>query len=145
MLAFNFDAFGLFLRLGHVKDITQVRKGFEMSLTPKDKVHGIIHTAAASAGAVGAGLAQLPMADHIPITAIQISMISAIALVHGRSIGEAGATSLLGTFTATIGGRAVSQFLVGWIPGIGNAINASTAAGLTEAVGWAAHAYFEDL
>jgi uncharacterized protein (DUF697 family) len=116
-----------------------------MSLSKKDKVHGVIHSAAAAAGGVGAGLAQLPMADHIPITALQVSMISAIALVHGRSIGEAGATSLLGTFSATMGGRAVSQWLVGWIPGVGNAINASTAAGITEAVGWAAHAYFEKL
>jgi len=84
-----------------------------MSLTRREKVHGIIHGAAASAAGVGAGLAQLPMADHIPISAIQISMISAIALVHGRTVSEAGATSLLGTFTATMGGRAVSQFLVG--------------------------------
>lgn len=36
---------------------------------------------------------------------------------------------------ATVG-RAVSQVLVGWIPGLGNAINASTAAALTESVGW---------
>ena len=33
-------------------------------------------------------------------------------------------------------GRAVSQVLVGWIPFVGNAINASTAAALTESVGW---------
>jgi uncharacterized protein (DUF697 family) len=33
---------------------------------------------------------------------------------------------------------------VGWVPGLGNAINATTAAGLTEAVGWAADAYFSD-
>jgi uncharacterized protein (DUF697 family) len=116
-----------------------------MTFTMKEKVHGVIHTASASAAAVGAGLAQLPMADAIHITAIQLSMISAIALVHGRSITEATATSLLGTFAATVGGRSISQWVVGWIPGIGNAVNATTAAGLTEAVGWAAHAYFEKL
>src|SRR5260370_41354238 len=111
-----------------------------MSLSLNEKVHGVIHTAAASAGAVGAGLAQLPMADSIPITAIQGSMISAIALIHGRSITEARAISLLGTFAATIADRTISEWLIGWVPGIGNAINASTAAGLTEAVGWAANA-----
>lgn len=116
-----------------------------MSFSKNEKVHGVIHAAAVSAGGVGAGLAQLPMADHIPITAIQVSMISAIALIHGRTIGEAGATSLLGTFSATMGGRIISQWLVGWIPGVGNAVNASTAVGITEAVGWAAHAYFEKL
>ncbi|HEY3771038.1 MAG TPA: hypothetical protein VGN44_20365 [Candidatus Angelobacter sp.] len=116
-----------------------------MSLSVQEKVHGVIHTAAASTAAVGAGLAQLPVADAIPITAIQVSMISAIALIHGRSISEATATSLLGTFAATVGGRTISQLLVGWIPGIGNMINASTAAGITEAVGWAANKYFENL
>jgi uncharacterized protein (DUF697 family) len=33
-------------------------------------------------------------------------------------------------------GRTASQALVGWIPGFGNAINMTTAAGLTEAIGW---------
>jgi uncharacterized protein (DUF697 family) len=36
----------------------------------------------------------------------------------------------------------LSQALVGWIPGVGNAINAATAAALTEAIGWAADGYF---
>jgi hypothetical protein len=35
---------------------------------------------------------------------------------------------------ATIG-RAASQALIGWIPGIGNIINATTAAAITEAIG----------
>lgn len=29
-----------------------------------------------------------------------------------------------------------SQVALGWFPGIGNVINATTAAGLTEAMGW---------
>ena len=36
---------------------------------------------------------------------------------------------------ATIG-RTASQVLIGWIPGVGNIINATTAATLTEAIGW---------
>lgn len=38
----------------------------------------------------------------------------------------------------------MSQFLVGWIPGIGNAINTATAAGITEAIGWIAVKNFFD-
>ena len=45
---------------------------------------------------------------------------------------------------ASIAGRTVSQFLVGWIPGIGNAINTATAAGITEAIGWMAVKNFYD-
>lgn len=115
------------------------------SMSKMGKVHSVIHTASASAAGVGAGLAQLPGSDSVPIVGLQTSMIVAIALIHGHAITKATAISLLGTFTATMTGRAISQLLVGWIPGIGNAINAATAASITELVGWAAHAYFADL
>ena len=71
-------------------------------------------------------------------------MIVGIGEVYGVNVTKAAATDLLLTFTATMAGRTASQWLVGWIPGYGNAINASTAAALTEAVGWAANAYFQD-
>jgi uncharacterized protein (DUF697 family) len=116
-----------------------------MSFNKDEKAHGIIHTASVAAAGVGAGLAQIPGSDCAVIVPIQVSMIIAIALVHDRKVTEATATSLLGTFTATMVGRTISQWLVGWMPGIGNLINASTAAGLTEAVGWSANAFFEEL
>lgn len=75
---------------------------------------------------------------------IQTTMIVGIAEVHGVRISKMMAADLLLTFAASMGGRAVSQWLVGWIPGWGNGINASTAAALTEAVGWAADAYFAE-
>ncbi len=37
--------------------------------------HGIIHAAAAAAGAVGAGLAQAPCSDAAVIVPIQVTMI----------------------------------------------------------------------
>jgi uncharacterized protein (DUF697 family) len=116
-----------------------------MAFTKTAKVHGIIHTASVSAGGIGAGLAQVPGSDNAVITPIQLGMISAIALVHGRKLSEAGATAMLGTFTAGLFGRAMSQWLIGWIPGFGNAVNAATAAGITESIGWAAHKFFERL
>jgi uncharacterized protein (DUF697 family) len=71
-------------------------------------------------------------------------MLTAIALEYGIPLTKQMAADLLLTFAATTGGRFLSQVLVGWIPGFGNAINASTAAALTEAIGWAADAYFDD-
>lgn len=44
--------------------------------------------------------------------------------------------AIIHTASASTVGRAASQLLLGWIPGFGNAINASTAAALTESVGW---------
>ena len=111
-------------------------------LSTNQKVHGIVHSAALAAGAVGAGLAQIPGSDAPILTGIQTTMIIAIAHEHGAAITKAAAADLLLTFTATLVGRGVSQFLVGWVPGWGNAINATTAAAVTEAVGWAADGYF---
>lgn len=110
--------------------------------TKNEKAHGIIHTAAAASALVGGGLAQLPGSDAPILAGLQSAMIISLAEVHGVGITKTAAIDLLLTFTATIGGRTLSQFLVGWLPGIGNAINASTAAALTEAVGWAADAHF---
>ncbi len=111
--------------------------------TLNQKVHGVIHTASLGAAGVGAGMAQAPGADAPVICAIQTTMIVAVAELHGASITKTVAADLLLTFTATLAGRGLSQLLVGWIPGFGNAINAATAAGFTEAVGWAASEYFE--
>lgn len=110
--------------------------------TKLQKVHGAIHTASAASAAVGAGLAQVPGSDMPVIASLQTAMIIAIAEVHGVTIKKTAAADLLLTFSASVGGRALSQMLVGWVPGLGNAINASTAAAITEAIGWAAHAFF---
>lgn len=112
------------------------------TLTKNQKIHGIVHTTAIAAAAVGAGLAQIPGSDAPVLAGIQTTMIVAIAHEHGAAITKAAAADLLLTFTATHVGRGISQWLVGWVPGWGNAINASTAAALTEVVGWAANAYF---
>lgn len=112
--------------------------------TRNQKVHMIIHAAAAAAGVVGAGLAQLPGADGPALVAIQTTMIVAIAHEHGANITKVAAAKFLLTFTATQVGRGVSQWLLGWVPVLGNAVNATTAAALTETIGWAADAYFEN-
>ena len=110
--------------------------------TKKQKIHGIIHSASLSAAAVGAGMAQLPGADAPVLVGIQTTMIVAIGAIHDVRLTEAEAAKILLPFMATVGGRGISQVLVGWIPGFGNAINAGTAAAITETVGWMAHEYF---
>lgn len=112
------------------------------ALTKNQKVHGIVHTAATAAAAVGAGLAQIPGSDAPVIAAIQTTMIIAVSREHGADVTKVADADLLLTFTAANVGRSVSQALIGWVPGWGNVINASTAVALTEAVGWAADAYF---
>lgn len=105
--------------------------------------HKIIHTASVAAAAAGGRMAQLPDSDNAVIMPIQITMIISLGKVFGKSITKSLATSLLASAGASVGGRMISQILVGWVPFVGNAINASTAAGVTEAIGWWIADYFD--
>ena len=107
-----------------------------------DSIAKIIHTSAAAAAAIGGGLAQIPGSDAVPLTLLQVDMVRRIAKAHGHSISKNAAECIVMGAVAAAGGRTVSQFLVGWVPGWGNAINASTAASITEMVGWTADARF---
>lgn len=100
------------------------------------KCHAIIHSASASAGAVGAGLAQIPGSDNAVIVPIQIGMTIGLGRVFGIELSESAAKAAVASAAGTTVGRCISQVLVGWIPGVGNAINAGTAAALTESLGW---------
>lgn len=110
-----------------------------------EMVGTIIHTASLSAVGVGGGMAQIPGSDMPVLMSIQGAMIVAIANCHGHSIDKSGAISMIATFAAGLGGRFVSQVLIGWIPGLGNLVNAGTAGAITEAMGWNANEYFKNL
>ncbi len=107
-------------------------------------VHVIIHGASTAAAGVGAGLAQVPGADAPVLMSLQTAMVVGIAQQYDVSLTKAAAADLVLTFAASMAGRGISQILVGWVPVAGNAINASTAAAITEAIGWAADTYFSD-
>lgn len=103
----------------------------------KQRIHGVIHEASGACDGVDGDSAMVP---------IQTNMILAIAAEHGIEINNDAAADLLHTFTATVRSRQVHfsrQALAGWLPGIDAADNDSTAAALTEAIGWAANSYFE--
>lgn len=70
-------------------------------------------------------------------------MIISLGAVFGVKLTESAAASAAGTATATLVGRGLSQALIGWVPVVGNVINAATAAGVTEAIGWAVAANFD--
>ncbi len=107
-----------------------------MTKEERTKCHAIIHVATLAAGGVGSGLAQLPGSDTVPITAIQVGMVISLGAVFGMKIEKSVATSIVGGFLSAASGRFISQILVGWIPGLGNIINAGSAVAITEALGW---------
>ncbi len=107
-----------------------------MTEEQRKKCHAIIHSASAAAAGIGGGLAQVPGSDNAIITPIQLTMTISLGKVFDRTISESAAKSAIGSLAAATIGRTAAQVIVGWVPGIGNAINATTAAGVTEALGW---------
>ena len=109
-------------------------------------IHGIIYAATAASAEVGEEASHVIEPDLVAITPIQTNMILAIASEYGVEISHAAAADLLHTLTETVRSRQVitgRQTLSGWLPGIEDDENGSTAAALTEAIGWAASSYFE--
>lgn len=114
-----------------------------MTSDESEKCHAIIHSTSTAAAAIGGGMAQLPVTDSAALIPLQIGMVVALGKVFGSHLSDSAARGIvLGTGAGFVG-RAASQILVGWIPGLGNAINASTAVALTEAIGWAAASKFD--
>lgn len=105
--------------------------------------NGIIHSASVAAAAVGGGLAQIPVSDNFVITPIQLTMAVSLGKVFGITLDQSAAKAAVASAVAAAVGRAISQVLIGWIPGVGNIINATTAATITEAIGWIMAEEFE--
>ena len=104
----------------------------------KKRCQLVIHSATAASAAAGA--IPIPMSDAIPITAAQIGMIIALVKEFDITLSDAAAKSILGVGVTQQAGRAVASNLLKAVPGVGTVvggfIGASTAAALTEALGW---------
>lgn len=100
------------------------------------KCHTIIHTASVAAGVTGAGLCWLPCSDAPIISAAQITMAISLGKVFGIKLGKSAAKAAIAAAAASTAGRSVSQLGTFWIPFANFAVNAGTAVGLTEYVGW---------
>lgn len=118
--------------------------GKKMTHDEKNKCRAIIHSASVAAAAVGGGLAQVPMSDNAVITPIQLTMAISLGKVFDITLDQSAAKAAIASASAALVGRTLSQILVGWIPVIGNGINATTAATLTETIGWILANEFEE-
>lgn len=102
------------------------------------KCHVAIHSASAAAAAAGA--IPIPLSDTIPISAAQIGMIVTIGKVFGVTLSQATAKSIVGVGITQSAGRFIFTNILKSIPGagtvVGGTVGASTAAALTEALGW---------
>lgn len=103
-----------------------------MNSSQLKKCHGIIHTATVASAA--GGVIPLPVADAIPISVAQVTMVISLGKVFNQKITESAAKAAIAAAAATFAGRN----LVKMIPVIGWGISAAVAAGVTEAIGWTA-------
>lgn len=85
----------------------------------------------------------MPTSDNVIITPIQLAMTVSLGKVFGIMLDQSAAKAMIANTLAARFGRNASQAFVGWIPGYGNAINATTAASITEALGWIVAKEFE--
>ncbi len=102
--------------------------------------HSIIHTASIAAGACGA--IPIPIADAIPITAAQITMVISLGKVFDINVPKTVAQSILSTVAAPIVGRTAAGAALKFIPVAGWIVNVGIAAGITESIGWLCVDYF---
>ncbi len=114
---------------------------FGMTRSQKEACHAIIHTTTVTATGAGALMNWLPGADNVYL-ALNVGLMTAeLAYVFDLSFGKAAAETVgmavLSHYKTAITARLVSQWTVGWIPFLGNAVNAATMAYLLEDIGWA--------
>lgn len=102
--------------------------------------HAVIHSAAVATGALGA--IPIPVADALPISAVQIAMIISLGKVFGLPVSRAVAEQIAGVGLAVTGGRFIASNIIKAIPLAGQIagpiVGAATAVSITEALGWLA-------
>jgi uncharacterized protein (DUF697 family)/GTP-binding protein EngB required for normal cell division len=102
-----------------------------------------------SVAVICTGIAALPIpvADLIPLTAMQVTLVTAIAWLSGRPLDKRAAGEFLGAMGANVGAafvlregaRALIKFV---FPGAGSMVSGAIAFAGTMAIGAAARAYF---
>jgi uncharacterized protein (DUF697 family) len=114
----------------------EVKNEAVKNMTPEQAVQCniAIHTAAAACAAVA--FIPIPVADFIPITAAQVTMVISLGAIFGNKISKADAQVLIKTIAAPLVGRALAKIGFSLIPFIGWGINAAIAASITEVLGW---------
>lgn len=115
----------------------------------RDQAKIIIHAAAAASAGTAAVLSKKSIlgaflkADTPVLTAIAIGMVIALGKLFDQDISSASAITLLSKYIGAGASMAGAKSLVGWIPLLGNAANATITFGFMEALGWKIYSYFD--
>lgn len=116
----------------------------------KNQAQIIIHAAAAASAGTAAVLSKKSIlgaflkADTPVLTAIAVGMVIALGRLFDQDIGGASAATILSKYIGSGVKVAGAKSLVGWIPFLGNAANATITFGFMEALGWNIYSYFDE-
>ena len=116
----------------------------------KNQATLIIHAAAAASAGTAAVLSKKSLlgaflkADTPVLTAIAVGMVVALGKLFDPDMGSATAVTLLSKFIGQGAEIAGAKSLVGWIPVLGNAANATITFGFMEALGWKIYSHFDE-
>lgn len=117
-------------------ELNKIKKIASEKMTLKQKIycHATIHAASIANSVVG--FIPIPVADAIPITASQISMILALGNIFDNKLTKSDAQIILKAVAAPLTGRALVKGGLTLFPGVGWAINGVIAGAITEILGW---------
>ena len=113
----------------------------------KEEASEIINNSAITSASAAAALAQTSFSglDNALILPVIVSMIINLVKLYDFSIEKAAATALAGEFLKpAIGSVMATKALIGWVPIIGNAVNASLTFNATKIIGWAIYTILEE-
>jgi uncharacterized protein (DUF697 family) len=102
-------------------------------------VNVLIHGFAIAHAWTAASLSQTMGGDDVALTALTVAMIVSISRVYNRPWGVGDGLAVIGCFAGFYVGTRGALFLVKWIPGVGNGVNAITTFMVTEILGWATY------
>ncbi len=95
--------------------------------------------------AAGLGAVPLPFATMPVLTALQVSMVTALGKLYGQTLTPAQAGGVVSAIAGGFLAQAIGRELIKFLPGFGSVIAASWAAAYTWALGETACVYFGDL
>jgi len=122
-----------------------MRKKGGTSVDSKKKMTGMmIHGFAVAHAVTAALLSQTLVGDEAVLTASSIAMIVAVAKLNGADWDTDKALTFSGIFLGGYIGWRGAAFLVKWIPGFGNAVNAAVTLTTTEVLGWVTYLFIKN-
>lgn len=112
----------------------------------KEIAQAIVRTATSVNASIA--VVPIPVASSLPITTVQVLMISSIAWLSGREVNAKTLGEFGGALGLNIGAalalREFARALINWIPVAGSVVSAAIAAAATQTLGKAAIRYYID-